>query len=328
MGAEVTGIANVRTKTKGDVAAKLVDTGGTNELVITGPGHILIDLFAGDGTSLGHVSDALKIDITSQALNGVKTSRDGAAPTAANGIYAEVTTANAVLGAANPLPAQLSQGGAVLTATNGLFTNILQGNAVLSATHGLFTNILNGDAVLSATNVLSVRLSDGAAYNAQANPVFAAVSKNNAINAVANAIWVVPSDGTTAFGTPTNPISVTIADPSNPVGSPQNEAALSALLAANGGVTDIVIYTPPNAEVFTLLEVTVSSSDYAHFQVFLGATLVDTIFTGQGYTTHTKSYKTQARSFTGNATLTFRVEGTNDSHQQQKLAASYEATKV
>lgn len=225
MANEVTGIANVRTKTKGDIAAKLVDTAGVNELSITGTGHIPTDLNAGDGTALNHTAGKLHIDIQAQGLGGVKLSRDGGAPTTSNANYAEIVTNNAVIDE-------------------------------------------------------------------------------------------------------TNPLAVRLVDPSDPVGTAQSSAALSALLGASGGFADIVEYAPPNAEVFTLLEVTVSAADYAHFQVFLGATLIDTIFVGVGYTTHTKSYKTQAKSLTGNGTLKFRVEGTNDSHQQQKLAVSYEGTKV
>jgi hypothetical protein len=107
----------------------MADTVGKQRIRTDAVTDVQVAIYNAAGTQTAGVDAAsnLQININAQGLAGVKTSRDGAAPTAANGNFAEVTTANAVLAVANPIPTRLSNGTAFNSVTAPAFVELTDG---------------------------------------------------------------------------------------------------------------------------------------------------------------------------------------------------------
>lgn len=300
MAAEDLGKQPIETKTNNDVVVRVADDGGVNLLNITATGHVLVDLF----------------------------DEAGAAFAAANPFPAQLSQGDAVLAATNGLPVRITDGDTFNDVSNPLFIAVAVGGATKGATGSPFFVELNqAAAALAAANGLPVRLTDGDAFNDQANPVFAAVSKNTAINAVANPILVQLSDGTTAFGTGANPISVTVVDdptPSTRV-TKLNNASVAANTSANSD------HTVPGGKTWTLQAVVFSAPDGGHFELILdqGGTpeTILHVHVAAGAPSFVHTFPDQYR-VTQVAAQVIRVVRTNDSNRPQIVASTLEITEV
>lgn len=122
------------------------DTVGKQRIRTDAVTDVQVAIYNAAGTQTAGVDAAsnLQININAQGLAGVKTSRDGGAPTAANGNFAEVTTANAVLAATNPLAVRLANGTAFNSATVPVFAELTNGTAVNGVTAPIFAELTDG----------------------------------------------------------------------------------------------------------------------------------------------------------------------------------------
>lgn len=99
-----------------DAVIGVVGSNGTDILQPDSSGRLTVKLNDGTGNSISSTANNLHVNINAQGVAGLKISRDGNAPTAANGSFVELTTANAILAVGNPVPTRLSNG----TAFNAL----------------------------------------------------------------------------------------------------------------------------------------------------------------------------------------------------------------
>lgn len=142
--ADTVGKQRVRTDANTDVVIRLADTAGTNIAGVSATGSV-------------------QSNIAEQTLAGVKISRDGATPTAANGSFVEVTTANAVLAVTNPVPTRLGNGTAFNSATAPIFAQLTNGTAVNAVTAPEFVSLTDGTNPLGTlSNPLAVTVAPGA----------------------------------------------------------------------------------------------------------------------------------------------------------------------
>lgn len=155
MPAENIGEIAIVTHTNSSVVVQVAGSVNTHLLAIDINGHASINLFSGGGTSISAVGSALSVDITTQSVP-LKTSRDGAAPTAANANYAEVVVAGAALAANNPLSVRVSADGTNYAAVNHpIFVELSDGtNPLGTNSNPLYTQLSSaggGTAVYGST---------------------------------------------------------------------------------------------------------------------------------------------------------------------------------